>query len=61
MGHKNADFPPIPLDGLELDFSTFMELNGFACAMEIQLNDAINIALNDWLKDLSPNHLRTLH
>ena len=42
----------IPLHGLSLDFATFSAMSYFASEMNIPLNDAIHLALQDWLTDL---------
>jgi hypothetical protein len=41
----------IPLDGLSLDFITFSAMSYFASEMNIPLNDAIVMALKEWLTE----------
>jgi len=46
-------YKPIPLEGLSLDFITFSAMSYFASEMNIPLNDAITLALKEWLTEVS--------
>jgi hypothetical protein len=41
----------VPLNGLSLDLGTFSAMSYFASEMNMTLNDAIGLALTQWLLD----------
>ena len=51
MPYLNREYTTVPLQGLSLDFATFSAMSYFASEMNIPLNDAIAIALKDWLTE----------
>jgi len=51
----------IPLHGLSLDLMTFSAMSYFAAEMEIPLNEAIALALREWLSEGNYPSGGTLH
>ena len=51
MPSVNKESMSIPLHGLSLDLITFSAMSYFASEMEIPLNEAIALALKEWLSE----------
>ena len=51
MSSANRADKSSPLHGLTLDLGTFSAMCYFASEMKIPLNDAIHLALNEWLTE----------
>lgn len=50
-----------PLHGLSLDLITFSAMSYFASEMDIPLNEAIVLALQEWLSEANYPQNGTLH
>ena len=51
MSSVIRDYSAVPLQGFTLDFATFSAMSFFASEMNLPLNDAIRLALKDWLTE----------
>ena len=51
MSYSYRQFTTVPLQDLSLDFATYSALSYLASEMNIPLNEAIGLALKDWLSD----------
>jgi hypothetical protein len=51
MPYVDRHYKQIPLHGLSLDLATFSAMSYFASEMNLPLNDAIALALKEWLTD----------
>ena len=51
MPAMTKDSLTIPLHGISLDLITFSAMSYFASEMEIPLNEAIALALKEWLSE----------
>ena len=53
MRLTDTEVKQIPLHGISLDLITFSAMSYFASEMNIPLNDAIALALKEWLTEFS--------
>ena len=51
MSRFIPNYTTVPLQGFSLDLATFSAMSFFASEMNLPLNDAIRLALNDWLAE----------
>lgn len=61
MPSLNKACQTIPLHGLSLDLITFSAMSYFASEVHIPLNEAIALALQEWLSEANYPQNGTLH